>query len=60
MCQGPICAFVVETSNRRLAPAKEDPPSAQVILFNQPGFQTRGPAGTSSISLSGAQPLVSA
>ena len=40
--------FVVETSNHRLAPAKEDPPSTQIILFDQPGYQTRGPAGTSS------------
>jgi chitin synthase len=55
-----LTAFVVETSNHRLAPAKEGPPSAQIILFDQPGFQTRGPAGTSSMSLSGTQPLISA
>ena len=55
-----LVAFVVETSNHRLAPAKEDPPSTQIILFDQPGFQTRGPAGTSSMSLSGTQPLISA
>ena len=52
--------FVVETSNHRLAPAKEDPPSTQIILFDQPGYQTRGPAGTSSMSLSRTQPLISA
>ena len=57
---GILFAFVVETSNHRLAPAKEDSPSTQIILFDQPGFQTRGPAGTLSISLTGAQPLVSA
>ena len=55
-----LFAFVVETSNHRLAPAKEDPPSTQIILFDQPGFQTRGPAGTSSMSLTGTQPLISA
>jgi len=55
-----LVAFVVETSNHRLAPAKEDPPSTQIILFDQPGFQTRGPAGTSSMSLTGTQPLISA
>ena len=55
-----LVAFVVETSNHRLAPAKEDPPSPQIILFDQPGFQTRGPAGTSSMSLTGTQPLISA
>jgi chitin synthase len=55
-----LVAYVVETSNHRLATAKEDPPSPQIILFDQPGFQTRGPAGTVSISLSGTQPLISA
>ena len=55
-----LVAFVVETSNHWLAPAKEDPPSTQIILFNQPGFQTQGLAGTSSMSLLGTQPLISA
>jgi chitin synthase len=55
-----LVAFFVETSNHRLAPAKEDPPSAQIILFDQPVFQIRGLAGTSSMSLSGTQPLISA
>ena len=55
-----LVAFVVETCNHRLAPAKEDDPLAQIILFDQPGFQTRGPAGTSSMSLTGSQPLISA
>ena len=34
--------------------------STQIILFDQPGYQTRGPAGTSSMSLSRTQPLISA
>jgi hypothetical protein len=50
-----LVAFVVETSNHRLAPAKEDLPSSQIILFDQPGFQTWSPAGTTSMSLSGTQ-----
>ncbi|KAF8967535.1 chitin synthase [Flammula alnicola] len=56
-----LFAFVVETCNHRLAPSSKDPPSTtQIILFDQPGFQTRGPAGTTSMSLSGNQPLISA
>jgi len=56
-----LFAFIVETCNHRLAPSSKDaPPPTQVILFDQPGFQTRGPAGTTSISLSGNQPLISA
>ena len=55
-----LVAYVVETVNHRLAPGKDDPPLPQIILFDQPGFQTRGPAGTSSMSLSGTQPLISA
>jgi len=45
-----LVAYVVETINYHLAPAKEDPPSPQIILFDQPGFQTRGPTGTLSMS----------
>ncbi|KAF9477858.1 chitin synthase [Pholiota conissans] len=56
-----LFAFVVETCNHRLAPSSKDaPPSTQIILFDQPGYQTRGPAGTTSMSLSGTQPLISA
>ncbi|EEB89651.1 hypothetical protein MPER_12230 [Moniliophthora perniciosa FA553] len=51
-----LFAFVVETANHKLAPSSKDPaPHTQVILFDQPGYQTRGPQGTSSI---GNQPLV--
>jgi chitin synthase len=56
-----LFAFIVETCNHRLAQGSRDtPPLTQVVLFDQPGFQTRGPAGTTSISLSGNQPLISA
>jgi len=56
-----LFAFVVETANHRLAPSTKDPPPpTQIILLDQPGYQTRGPAGTGSMSLTGAMPLVSA
>ena len=51
-----LVAFVVETLNHHLAPTKEDPHSTQIILFDQPGFQTRGPAGTSSMSSQATNP----
>ncbi|KAF9463705.1 glycosyltransferase family 2 protein [Collybia nuda] len=55
-----LFAFVVETANHRLAPsAKDPPPPTQIILLDQPGFQTRGPTG-GSLSLTGQVPLVSA
>ncbi|KAG5641699.1 hypothetical protein DXG03_004417 [Asterophora parasitica] len=54
-----LFAFVVETANHRLAPsAKDPPPHTQIVVLDQPGFQTRGPAGTGSLSL-GQAPLVS-
>ncbi|KAF4575437.1 hypothetical protein EYR40_004823 [Pleurotus pulmonarius] len=56
-----LFAYVVETSNHRVAPGVNDPPPpTQIVLFDQPGYQTRGPTGTGSMSLSGAMPLVSA
>ncbi|KAF9443985.1 glycosyltransferase family 2 protein [Macrolepiota fuliginosa MF-IS2] len=56
-----LFAFVVETANHRLAPSAKDPPSpTQIILLDQPGFQTRNPSGTTSIALTGAAPLISA
>ncbi|KAG6917556.1 hypothetical protein DXG01_002025 [Tephrocybe rancida] len=55
-----LFAFVVETANHRLAPSTKDIlPHTQIIILDQPGFQTRGPSGTSSMSLSGTAPLVS-
>ena len=56
-----LFAFVVETANHRLVPsAKDPPPASQIVLLDQPGFQTRGPAGTGSMSFSGTAPLISA
>jgi len=54
-----LFAFIVETANHRLA-SKDTPSSTQIILHDQPGFQTRNPSGTTSIALSGAAPLISA
>ncbi|KAH8092468.1 chitin synthase [Cristinia sonorae] len=56
-----LFAFVVETANHRVAPSSQDPPPpTQIILLDQPGFQIRGPGGTSSTMLGGPAPLVSA
>ncbi|KAK2463731.1 hypothetical protein APHAL10511_004224 [Amanita phalloides] len=55
-----LFAFVVENINQRLSPsAKDPPPHSQIMLLDQPGFQTRGPSGTSSVALSGQAPLLS-
>ncbi|KAE9387334.1 P-loop containing nucleoside triphosphate hydrolase protein [Gymnopus androsaceus JB14] len=56
-----LFAFVVETANHKLAPSsKSPPPHTQIVMLDMPGFQSRGPIGTNSISLSGPAPLVSA
>ncbi|KAL0581503.1 hypothetical protein V5O48_000561 [Marasmius crinis-equi] len=56
-----LFAFVVETANHKLAPSSKDPPPhTQIILLDQPGYQTRGAQGTSSVALTGNQPLISA
>ena len=56
-----LFAFVAETANHRLAPNSQDPPPpTQIVLLDQPGFQTRGPGGTTSMMLGGSAPLVSA
>ena len=52
--------FIVETSNYRLEPSSKDPPSTQIIPLDQAGYQARGPARTTSISLTRAMPLISA
>ncbi|GAW07447.1 glycosyltransferase family 2 protein [Lentinula edodes] len=54
-------AFVVETANHKVAPSpKSLPPHSQIVLLDQPGYQSRGPTGTSSVALSGNAPLISA
>ncbi|KAF5368190.1 hypothetical protein D9757_011309 [Collybiopsis confluens] len=55
-----LFAFVVETANHKLAGAPSTSPASQIIILDQPGFQSRGSSGTNSMALSGAQPLVSA
>ncbi|KAI0337964.1 glycosyltransferase family 2 protein [Trametopsis cervina] len=56
-----LFAFVVETANHRFAPGSQDPsPHTQIVMLDQPGFQTRGPGGTTSMMLGGPAPLVSA
>ena len=59
-CWGPVRdfgCFCCGNFNHRWAPAEEGPLSAQIILFNQPGLQTLGPAGTSPASFLNTQPL---
>ncbi|KDQ63949.1 glycosyltransferase family 2 protein [Jaapia argillacea MUCL 33604] len=57
-----LFSYVIETANHKLAPSSQDPlPSTQIVLFDQPGFQTRGPTGTGSMAFtSAAAPLISA
>ncbi|KAI0089361.1 chitin synthase [Irpex rosettiformis] len=56
-----LFAFIVETANHRIAPSSQDSqPHTQIVFFDQPGFQTRGPGGTTSMMLGGPAPLVSA
>ncbi|KAF8627926.1 hypothetical protein AX17_006081 [Amanita inopinata Kibby_2008] len=54
-----LFAFVVENVNQRLAPSSKDSaPHTQIMLFDQPGYQSRGASGTTSIALSGQTPLL--
>ena len=56
-----LFAYVVESINHRLAPPPEDSnPQNQVTIFDQAGFQTRGPTGAASMAFSGGAPLISA
>ena len=56
-----LFAYVVESINHRLAPSSEDPtPQNQITIFDQAGFQTRGPTGPASMAFSGGAPLISA
>ncbi|OSX59590.1 glycosyltransferase family 2 protein [Postia placenta MAD-698-R-SB12] len=55
-----LFAFVVETANHRIAPGPQDPPPpAQIVLLDQPGFQTKGPPGSASVYFGGPAPLLS-
>ncbi|KAI0065969.1 glycosyltransferase family 2 protein [Artomyces pyxidatus] len=56
-----LFAFVVETANHRIAPIAQEPsPHSQIILLDQPGFQSRGPSSTGSMMFTGQAPLVHA
>jgi len=56
-----LFAYVVESINHRLAPSTEGPtPRNQITIFDQAGFQTRGPTGPASMAFSGGAPLISA
>jgi len=56
-----LFAYVVETANHKVAPANRDVlPTTQLILFDSPGFQTRGPTGTGSMMFTGTAPLIPA
>ena len=57
-----LFSFVVETANHKICPVatEETVPATQIVILDQPGFQTRGPTTTGSMMLTGAAPLVSA
>lgn len=56
-----LFAYVVESINHRLSPSAEEPtPQNQITIFDQAGFQTRGPTGAASMAFSGGAPLISA
>ena len=56
-----IFAFVVETANHKLGPnASEAPPPTQIVILDQPGYQSRTPSGTNSVALTGNAPLLAA
>jgi chitin synthase len=56
-----LFAYVVESINHRLAPSPGEPtPQNQITIFDQAGFQTRGPIGAASMAFSGGAPLISA
>ena len=56
-----LFAFVVETANHKLAPSSsEAPPPTQIVLLDQPGYQSRAPSGTNSIALTSQAPLIAA
>ena len=54
-----LFAFVTETANHKVAPGSQDPPpSTQIILFDQPGFQTKGITQSASMYFGGPTPLI--
>ena len=56
-----LFAFVVETANHKVSPNPQDPPPhSQIVLLDQPGFQSRGPSSSGSMMFTGSAPLVHA
>ncbi|EJF62220.1 chitin synthase [Dichomitus squalens LYAD-421 SS1] len=56
-----LFAFVTETANHKIAPSSQDPlPSTQIVLFDQPGFQTKGITQSASMYFGGPTPLIGA
>ncbi|KZS98103.1 glycosyltransferase family 2 protein [Sistotremastrum niveocremeum HHB9708] len=53
-----LFAYVVEAVNHKLS--AEEVPATQIILLDTPGFQSRAPGPNTSISATGAPPLISA
>jgi chitin synthase len=53
-----LFAFVTETVNHKISTADSPPPHTHIVLFDLPGFQSRGSTG--SVGLTGPAPLVSA
>lgn len=54
-----LFAYVVESMNQKLYNRREALPATQIVVFDQPGFQTRGPT-MASMALTGNAPLISA
>ncbi|EIW61536.1 chitin synthase [Trametes versicolor FP-101664 SS1] len=56
-----LFAYVTETANHKIAPSSQDPPpSTQIVLFDQPGFQTKGLPTNASVYFGGPAPLLGA
>lgn len=53
-----LFAFVVETANHRVSPSP--PPFSQIILMDQPGFQSRGSSPGGSAFFTAGAPLIHA
>ncbi|KAI0307192.1 chitin synthase [Multifurca ochricompacta] len=56
-----LFAFVVETANHRVSSNPQEPlPHSQIVLLDQPGFQSRGPTSSGSVMFTAGAPLVHA
>ncbi|KAI0371480.1 chitin synthase [Pilatotrama ljubarskyi] len=54
-----LFAYVTETANHKVAPSSQDPPPpTQIVLFDQPGFQTKGLPTSASVYFGGPAPLL--